>query len=97
MRGAGMRVGERVVAGAQAVELGDDGDTGAGGLAGDAALDAGQREAGLRREAEALHLLGDELGGSGFVEAGLGMMEDGLADRDDLVAVAVDRLADRLL
>ena len=48
MRGAGMRIGERVVGGAQAVELADDGDARAGGSAGDAALDPGEGEAGLR-------------------------------------------------
>ena len=48
VRGAGMRIGERMVGGAQAVELADDGDGAARRSAGDAALDPGQREAGLR-------------------------------------------------
>ena len=97
MRGAGVRVGERVVRGSQAVQFADNGDARTAGFAGDAALDAGERQPGLRREAEAGHVLGDQTCGLVLVEAGLGMVEDRLADRDDLVAVAVDRLAHRLL
>src|SRR6202035_3640864 len=47
MRGAGMRVGEGMVGGSEAVELADDGDARAGAGAGDAALDTGEREPGL--------------------------------------------------
>ena len=49
--GAGVRVGERMVGGAQRIELGDDGDARAAGLAGEAALDAGERKACGRVEA----------------------------------------------
>src|ERR1700722_16137675 len=40
MRGAGMRVGERVGRGSQAVQFADNGDARTAGFAGDAALDA---------------------------------------------------------
>src|SRR5205823_85353 len=93
---AGMRVGERVVGGSEAVELTDEREARAGRRAAEAALDAGQRQPGLWREAQFAHLLGDHGGGLAFVEAGLGVMQDRLAELDDLVAVAVDRLAHRL-
>ena len=70
---------------------------GPGALPREAALDAGQRQAGLRLEPERAHRVGDQRGGLRFVEAGLGVMQDRLAELDDLVAVAVDRLAHRLL
>ena len=94
VRGAGMRVGERVVGGAQAVEFADEGEARPGRVAADAALDPGQREAGSGAEAEGGHA-GDERRGLGLVEPGLGVMEDGFAEFDDLVAVALDRLAHR--
>ena len=53
VRGAGVRVGERVVGGAQAVELGDEGEARAGGLGREAAFDAGQRQTRLRRQSSA--------------------------------------------
>src|SRR5207248_1380519 len=62
----------------------------------EAALDTGQRQSGLRREAQFAHLVSDHGGGLAFVEAGLGVMQDRLAELDDLVAVTVDRLAHRL-
>ena len=52
-------------------------------------------EAGLRREAQRAHRLGDQRGGLGLVEAGFGVVQDALAELDDLVAVAIDRLAHR--
>src|SRR5205814_10477514 len=87
---------EGMVGGPEAVELADEGEARAGRLALEAALDAGQRQAGLRREAQFAHLRGDDGGGLAFVEAGLGVMQDRLAGLDDLVAVTVDRLAHRL-
>ena len=53
-------------------------------------------EAGLRLEPDRAHRIGDEGGGLLFVEAGLGVVEDRLAQFDDPIAVAVDRLAHRL-
>ena len=52
MRRAGVRVGERVVGGAQAVELAEQARGAGRACRREPALDAGQREAGLRREAE---------------------------------------------
>src|SRR5712672_3207996 len=66
VRRAGMRVGQRVVGGSEAVELADEGEAGAGGIAAEAALDAGQGEAGLRGEADLTHLVGDDRGGLAF-------------------------------
>src|SRR5437764_335421 len=62
-----------------------------------AALDAGQCEAGFGSKAELAHRVGDERGGLGFVEARFGVMQDRLAQFDDRIAVAVDRLAHLLL
>src|SRR5438552_13274376 len=50
MRRAGVRVGKRVVGGSEAVELANEGEARAWGVALEAALDAGQGEAGLRLE-----------------------------------------------
>ena len=97
MRGAGVRVGMRVVGGAQAVEFADQREARAGAGALDAALDAGEGEPGLRFEAKPAHRLGDEGGGLLLVEPGLGVVQDRLAELDDLVAAAIDRLAHRLL
>ena len=52
VRRAGMRVGERVLGGAQAVELAEQRETRAGLAAAQPPLDPGQPEAGLRREAQ---------------------------------------------
>src|SRR5256885_10014870 len=79
MRRAGVRVGERVVGGSEAVELADEGEARAGRLALEAALDAGQREAGLRLEAHTAHRLRGEGGGLLFVVAGLRVVEDRLS------------------
>ena len=73
---AAMRVGERMVGGAQAVELADEGEARPRRAAADAALDAGQRQAGLRFEAERAHRVGDQRGGFRFVEAGLRVVQD---------------------
>jgi hypothetical protein len=60
-------------------------------------LNPGEGEAGLRLEPEFAHLVGDKRGGLALVEAGLRMVEDPFAQFDDLVALAVDRLAHRAL
>src|SRR5205085_6211033 len=81
----------------EAVELADEGEARAGGVALEAALDPGQGEPSLRVETDLPHRVGDQRGSPAFVEAGLGVVQDPLAQFDDLVAVAVDRLAHRLL
>ena len=54
-------------------------------------------EAGLRLEAQLAHRLGDQRGGVGLVETGFGVVQDPLAEFDDRVPLAMDRLADRAL
>jgi len=95
VRRAGVRVGERVIGGAQRVEFADEGDARPRHAAPDAALDPGQREPGFGAEAEGGHALGNQACGLGLVEPGFGMMEDGFAELDDLIAVAIDGLAHR--
>ena len=56
VRRAGVRIGERMVGGPQAVEFADDGEARARALAAQAALDPGQGQAGLRLEPERAHL-----------------------------------------
>ncbi len=92
-----MRVGERVLGGAQAVELAEQREARPRLAAAQPALDPGQPEAGCGREAQLRHRLRDQRGGAGLVEAGFGMVQDPLAEFDDRVALAVDRLADRAL
>jgi len=63
----------------------------------EAALNAGQREAGRRLETQRRHALGNEHRSAPLVEAGFRVAHDRIAERDDLVAVAVDRGAHRRL
>src|SRR5437667_316392 len=83
-------ISERVVGGAQTVELADKRQARTGPAASEAALDPGQGQAGLRFEAERAHLVGDQRRGAVLVEAGFRVMQDRLAELDDLVAVAID-------
>ena len=60
-------------------------------------LDARHGEADLRLKTEGTHALGNERCGLDLVEASLGVMKDRLAELDDLVAMAIDRIAYRAL
>ena len=93
VRRAGARVGERVVGGTQAVELADECQPRPRRAARKPALDPGQRQSRARRQSERAHPLGDESRGPGLVEAGFGVAQDGFAEIDDRVGMAVDRLA----
>ena len=95
VRRPGGRIGERMLRGAQAVELADKREPRSGRAAGEPAFDAGQREARTRRQSQGGHPLGDEGGGLYLVEAGLGVAQDRFAEIDDRVGVAIDRLANR--
>ena len=91
---AGDRVGERMLGGAQTVELADEGEPRPRRTTGDPALDAGQSQTGLRRQPQGTHPLGDESGGFHLVEAGLRIAQDRLAETDDRIRMTVDGLAD---
>ncbi len=93
VRGAGGGIGERMLGGAQAVELADEGEPRPGGMAGESPFDAGERKPGARLEPQCRHALRDESGGLHFVEAGLGVAQDGFTEIDDRVRVAIDRIA----
>ena len=97
MRRAGMWIGERVLGGTQAVQFAEQREPRAGLAAAQAPLDPGQPEAGFGREAQFSHRLRDERSGPGLVEAGFGMVQDSLAELDDGVPLAVDRVADHAL
>jgi hypothetical protein len=60
-------------------------------------LDARHGEADLRLKTEGTHALGNERCGLDLVEASLGVMKDRLTELDDLVAMAIDRIAYRAL
>jgi hypothetical protein len=97
VRRPGLRVGERMIGGAQAVELTDEGEARARHYPFQPPLDARHCEAGLRLKTEGTHALGNERCGLDLVEASLGVMEDRLAELDNLVSMAIDRFAHRAL
>src|SRR4029453_2766134 len=98
VRGARHRVRLRVSGDPEGVELADEGERRPGpGAAGDVRANARQSEAGSRHETEAAKFLRDEGRGLQLLEAQLGVAADGLADTDDLIGVALDRLPDTLL
>jgi len=80
------------------VELAEKRERGTGACApGHVSPHAGQRESGLRDEAEPPELGLDERGRPELLEAELRVTPDLLADRDDRLGVALDRLVDALL
>ena len=97
VRRPGGRIGERVVRGAQAVELADQGEPRPRRPSCEPALDPGQGQTGARREAQGSHALSDQSGRLDLVEAGLGIAQDRFAEIDDRVGMAIDRLANRAL
>jgi hypothetical protein len=97
MRRAGGRVGERVLRGAQTVELANKGEPRSRGRPGQPPLDASQREPGTRRQPQGAHALGYKGSGLDLVEARFGVAQDRFAKIDDRVGMAVDRLANRAL
>jgi hypothetical protein len=93
----GERVGQGMLRGSQAVELADESEPRARCSAGELSLDAGQSQSGARAQPQCAHPLGDQRGGPHFVKAGFRMAQDGLAEIDDGLGVAIDRIADRAL
>ena len=93
MRRTGRRIGERMLRGAQTVEFADQGEPRSRRAAQQTALNPGQRQAGARRQPERIHPLGNQSGGLDLVEPGLRVAQDGFAEIDDGVGVAVRRFA----
>ncbi len=83
--------------GSQAVELADKGEPRPWHSTGEPALDPGQRQTGARRQPQIAHSPSHERGGFDLVEARLGVAQDRLAEIDDSIGMAVDRLANRAL
>src|SRR5439155_19629221 len=80
------------------VNLSEKRERGTGACApGQVSPQAGQRESGSRDEAEPPELGLDERGRPELLEAELRVTPDLLADRDDRLGVALDRLVDALL
>jgi len=91
---ARLRIGHGMPRDDEPVQLAQEGEGGPLALAPCLGAHAGDGQAALRREPDVAHGLFDQLRGLELLEAELRVLADRFADGDDLLALAVDGLAD---